>query len=56
MTTATHKKKAPRKSEKRLTIRANRQLDSLIRQEAAKRGTSTNQVMLYIINRLIDLV
>lgn len=35
----------------RLTIRATQELDNLIRQEAARRGTNVNQVMLYILNR-----
>lgn len=35
----------------RLTIRATEELDNLIRQEAARRGTNVNQVMLYILNR-----
>ena len=58
MTKDRHGKKALREkqSEKRLTIRAEKRLDFLIRQEASKRGTSINQVMLYIINRLIDSV
>jgi len=42
--------------EKRLTIRPPEKLESLIRKEAVKRGTNMNQTMLYMLNRLIDLV
>ncbi len=35
----------------RLTIRASEELDRLLRQEAVRRGTNVNQIMLYILNR-----
>ena len=35
----------------RLTIRLTEELDKLLRSEAVRRGTSINQMMLYILNR-----
>ena len=34
----------------RLTIRANEELEKMIRDEAVRRGTNVNQTMLYILN------
>ncbi len=34
----------------RLTIRTNNELNSLLRKEAARRGISINQTMIYILN------
>lgn len=35
----------------RLTIRMNDELDSLLRKEAVRRGSSINQTMIYILNK-----
>ena len=43
-------------SDIRLTMRLPEKLDTLIRHSAKKRGTNINQMMLYILNRLIDLI
>lgn len=34
----------------RLTVRTPEELDKLIREESARRGTNINQTMLYILN------
>lgn len=34
----------------RLTVRATEELNELIRKETARRGTTVNQTMLYILN------
>lgn len=38
----------------RLTVRPTDELDKLIREEAARRGASINQTMLYILNKIIQ--